>query len=359
MNLTSADYELLLGAVALLNSDSKLDTLPSRTMDSVHSVVSNEILVFDGFGTDNNYSGYLWYSPAGMVWDHLMPVLAELVYQNPVYEAVVHDRKTKIVSISHFAPLTEFYRTPVYNEFYRHFDADTQLSACLGVSSELYVTCSLHRAKKDFNDREWELLTLLAPHLVSVFRNAQFIQRLTLESKDLQTALDAACHGIVSLDLDLKVLSRNVTAIRLLHKYFSLSDNLPEEVKRFVTHHHKMFLSGEFYLPVTLLKIKQKNSVLKIRLTFESDLQTFVLLLEEEREPTPADLHSLGLTPREAEVLFFLARGKTNREIGVLCGISPRTVQKHLENIFPKLGVETRSAAAAVAVELMSKKQSK
>ena len=56
-----------------------------------------------------------------------------------------------------------------------------------------------------------------------------------------------------------------------------------------------------------------------------------------------------GLTPREAEVLGWVARGKTNVEIGAALFISPQTVRKHLENIFEKLGVRTRTAAAAFA----------
>ena len=56
-----------------------------------------------------------------------------------------------------------------------------------------------------------------------------------------------------------------------------------------------------------------------------------------------------GLTPREAEVVGWVARGKTNAEIGAALYISPQTVRKHLENVFEKLGVRTRTAAAAYA----------
>ncbi len=59
-----------------------------------------------------------------------------------------------------------------------------------------------------------------------------------------------------------------------------------------------------------------------------------------------ARLTQAGLTPREAEVLGWLAKGKTNRDIGQILALSPRTVNKHLEHIFQKLGVETRTAAA-------------
>jgi DNA-binding CsgD family transcriptional regulator len=55
----------------------------------------------------------------------------------------------------------------------------------------------------------------------------------------------------------------------------------------------------------------------------------------------------LRLTPREVEVLYWVTQGKRNDEIGLILRISPRTVQKHLEHIMDKLGVETRTAAAA------------
>jgi DNA-binding CsgD family transcriptional regulator len=61
----------------------------------------------------------------------------------------------------------------------------------------------------------------------------------------------------------------------------------------------------------------------------------------------------LLLTLREREVLRWLARGKTNAEIGAILGISAATVSKHLEHIYPKLGVENRTAAASFASELL------
>ncbi len=64
-----------------------------------------------------------------------------------------------------------------------------------------------------------------------------------------------------------------------------------------------------------------------------------------------AAVEALGLrfrlTAREAEVLYWVAQGKTNRDIGEILGTSPKTVTKHLEHVFEKLGVETRTAAAA------------
>ncbi|MGR9116870.1 MAG: response regulator [Gammaproteobacteria bacterium] len=57
--------------------------------------------------------------------------------------------------------------------------------------------------------------------------------------------------------------------------------------------------------------------------------------------------NSFGLTAREAEILMWISRGKTNKEVGLILETSPRTVNKHLEHIFEKLGVPTRTAAVA------------
>ena len=61
----------------------------------------------------------------------------------------------------------------------------------------------------------------------------------------------------------------------------------------------------------------------------------------------------LGLTLREAEVLLWVSRGKTNRDVGDILGLSPRTVNKHLEQVFAKMGVETRAAAAIQVVGIL------
>ena len=70
--------------------------------------------------------------------------------------------------------------------------------------------------------------------------------------------------------------------------------------------------------------------------------------LELARSPTAQielRVAGLPLTPRERELVLWLARGKTDRDIAVLLGISPRTVHKHLQRAYAKLGVETRTAA--------------
>ena len=82
------------------------------------------------------------------------------------------------------------------------------------------------------------------------------------------------------------------------------------------------------------------------------DLVTLVL---EERNASvgPAALRQLGVSPREAEVLYWIAEGKGNAEIAIILGTSLRTVEKHVERIFDKLGVDSRVAAAVAALGIL------
>ncbi len=94
--------------------------------------------------------------------------------------------------------------------------------------------------------------------------------------------------------------------------------------------------------------VHREGKHLVVRLLSDAD-QTF-MLFEEHKRVEPAFLEPLGITRREAEVLADVAEGKTDTEIGIRLRISPRTVKKHLENIFRKLGVKTRTAAALRAL---------
>jgi DNA-binding CsgD family transcriptional regulator len=67
-----------------------------------------------------------------------------------------------------------------------------------------------------------------------------------------------------------------------------------------------------------------------------------------------APLEKLGISPREAEILLWMAQGKSNGDIGTLCGISVGTVKKHANHIFEKLGVEGRTSATLRALEVLA-----
>ncbi|GAB1489526.1 response regulator [Opitutaceae bacterium] len=101
--------------------------------------------------------------------------------------------------------------------------------------------------------------------------------------------------------------------------------------------------------------LARAESPLHVRRFAEPGRDDLTLLVLEEKVPSaqPAVLMALGLTSRESEVLFWVARGKSNPDIATILGAGLRTIHKHVENIFRKLGCETRAAAAVTALEVM------
>ena len=106
--------------------------------------------------------------------------------------------------------------------------------------------------------------------------------------------------------------------------------------------------TGKTLEPLTII-----NSAKRLTLSpadVASDEQWMVVLREEsDAAQIEALVHIFKLTKRESEVLYWTTKGKTSRDIGDILGSSPRTVNKHLEHVFVKLGVETRTAAASLA----------
>jgi len=94
---------------------------------------------------------------------------------------------------------------------------------------------------------------------------------------------------------------------------------------------------------------ERETKRLVIRLLSQPDAN--LILMEEERTlPETGALGTFGLTAREVEVLTWIARGKTNIDIASILQMHIGTVKKHVEHIFMKLGVETRTAATALAL---------
>lgn len=104
-----------------------------------------------------------------------------------------------------------------------------------------------------------------------------------------------------------------------------------------------------------LARVASHLRTARILQTARAASQAHPLTLNDE--PAYATLSArFQLTEREVEVLRWVACGKTNRDIGDILGLSPRTVNKHLEHVYIKLGVETRTAATSVAFAAMSER---
>ena len=185
-----------------------------------------------------------------------------------------------------------------------------------------------------------EVLVRLATHV----RNAR-------ATRQAQEAVDVAGLGVVVLDGQGRVAWRSPQAARWLEEAFADQPFPMEAAGDWLAGAHQPDQAGHQDLALALADGRQ----LLARHMGASGLGESMVLLSHEAPQTPAArrLQQVALTPRETEVLSWLSKGKTNRDIADILGMSPRTVNKHLEHIFEKLGVETRTAAAAVAGQLL------
>ncbi len=101
--------------------------------------------------------------------------------------------------------------------------------------------------------------------------------------------------------------------------------------------------------------MRTANAVFRSPISARSgpDEQLLRLVAEQSGSDEILLRERLSLTSREAEVLLWLSRGKSNRDIAEILGLSPRTVNKHLEQMFEKLGVENRASATALALRIL------
>ncbi|MGH1440061.1 MAG: response regulator [Cellvibrionaceae bacterium] len=125
------------------------------------------------------------------------------------------------------------------------------------------------------------------------------------------------------------------------------TQELPKQLKHWLSHDP---LTGQHY---TLENI---NTPLKIKLIDRKSDDEILFKLIDLKGPSGAEKlrAALDITERESDVLYWIGQGKTNKEIGEILDMSPRTVNKHLEQIFKKLNVENRTAAASIAIHSLA-----
>ncbi len=211
---------------------------------------------------------------------------------------------------------------------------------------------SLHRPQPNFTERDRLILNLLRPHLLQAYCNAQQYQQLQRDLSQRQQSLNHL--GLVILDPEGQVKLITPQASAWLETYFSkptCSFQLPDYLWAWIKY-QATELTKNSDLPKACLplRIQQVDKELVIRLVVDQFGEQYLLLLEEQTLSLLSALKLLRLSQRETEVLFWVIQGKDNKAIAKHLGIHLSTVRKHLESIFHKLGVQSRTEAIAQAL---------
>lgn len=194
-------------------------------------------------------------------------------------------------------------------------------------------------------------LNLLRPYLIQTQQESAVLHQIQPLLKQAKHVLEQG--GIIGLTSDSQVQFITPHAEHLLNQYFPFwaSHELPEPLQHWFTElvAQSMLNCASPYS----LQIEQAGRQLMIHLVPDLTGEHYLLLLEEQPVSSFSitTLQVLGLTKREAEVLFWISKDKSNAAIAKILGCCEGTVRKHLENLYRKLGVQTRMGAVMVALK--------
>ncbi len=208
------------------------------------------------------------------------------------------------------------------------------VAAAFDVGSTDYVTKPI---------RPKEVLARIASHM----QTAKMMNQA-------RSTLDAFGQAALAITLqDSKIIWQTPLAKRWMKQYFYEEDDVegiytPERLKSWISQVAEDVKAGNTLQALTVIKGSNR---LHLNVADRDNEEQWVVLLTEESDEVQIEalMTTLKLTKRESEVLYWATKGKTNKDIGDILGTSPRTVNKHLEHVFVKLGVETRTAAASLA----------
>jgi len=234
---------------------------------------------------------------------------AALAGQHPVLVHMQRTRDGRPRRISDHLSAGEFRETELYQRFYAPLGIESQVAFGLPAATPTVIGVALSRDATDFSDEDLELLARARPHLIQAYRGAQ-------AATERERVLAAFERGLESVGRLALAVTREGEIVHASERARAA----------YATQAARRVLRGPG----------------------PGDLDV-VLLDAGDGGLTAERLQSLGLTPREAEALRWIALGRTGPDAAQAMGVAPRTVAKHLQSVYAKLGVASRSEAAKTA----------
>jgi len=176
-------------------------------------------------------------------------------------------------------------------------------------------------------------------------------------ARQARNALDAFGHATMAIHIGSgRAVWQTPLARKLLQAYFDTDDvagatsqQVPVQLLQWLQTQSALAAQGHEPRPLALVR-EARQLVLNLQERTSDEDWLIVMREVSDTAVVEAMMQAFRLTLREAEVLYWVVKGKTNRDIGDILGSSPATVKKHLEHVYEKLGVETRTAAANLAM---------
>jgi DNA-binding CsgD family transcriptional regulator len=312
-SLSSADLRGALAAAGTWHEATTVSELATTAVETLH-----EIVPCDGVGWNEvDLQGHevrAVTSPAEYFVPETIDALQQWIGQHPIVSYVARTGDHSATKISDFVTTRELHRLDIYSDFFRVLGVEDLLAVIIQ-AEPVIIGIAFTRGGRTYQERDRELLNLLRPHLASAYRNVA----ARIDAQQRLTTLERGLDGrdVVPLEADGRIAFSSPLVQRWFGSAQTIAPGRYERDDAYLTVH---FAGGDPPL----------------------------LLLDEHRHaPDPERLRRLGLTSREGEVVALAGRGLTDAQIADRLVVSTRTVSKHLQNVYEKLGVSSRAAAAA------------
>jgi DNA-binding CsgD family transcriptional regulator len=351
--LETRDFQAILRFLEGVYAVADADAFAAYVTRELSTVVRCDLASYNEFNHKRRRIQWVLHGADKLVTD-ARQIFVDRIHENPVVMHNYSRRESLPVKTTDFISQREFRRRGTYTDFYGPMRLDHVMVAKLPSDPFFSVAIAALRSGPDFTEHERQMLALLQPHLIQAYRNAEFLADHQRELTLLRQGIDELGFGLIVLAAGGQVRAISMQARLWLAAYFGATEHrlarLPNALEAWVRRQvAPAAAASETPAPHAPLIVEREGKRLIARVLPQPE-QSLIVLEEHKIALQPADLRTLGLSPREADVLVWVALGKTNGDTGVILGISPRTVQHTLERIYGKLGVHTRAAATARAV---------
>jgi DNA-binding CsgD family transcriptional regulator len=355
--LSHTDLKRLFESLVDLYGTSDHDAYPNRVLSFISNLVPNEVVTYNDIDLQRRRTRMIW--EPGSPPTQLVPAFDQFFHQHPVYGHLKRTKDGRARTISDLCSRRAFQRSDLYNHYYRKVHSHRwwdQLDLSPIVSPARLLTIAVNRTGQGFTERDREVMNLLNPHIKQALRNAEALKQWKEEAALLKNALRRSGQAVAAISEGGTIQWATSRAERLMKLYWPDEGKRPGRLPQALhdwTRQQLKALCCPGHIPRPLSPLLIRGGRGELRVTLVRDTRSTLLFFQEKvTSPQPDVLKRHGLTTREAEVLDLVTLGRTNPEIAELLGISPRTVQSLVQRIFDKLGVETRTAAATLAMEL-------